>query len=256
MPGRVIQPPSITYASGRPTRPSFGSWNLAGSRLFRSAALERWMYLVISLVGRPRVWQSVQEFHSCLDRFAAKPKDIGIRVGPYMPGLQLSIKSGDLELKIDDVLRRVASHPERRPAMVLIVSPSSDTTAVYNSVKYVCDVKEGLINLCVVDTKFARGNDQYLANVGLKVKFMLGGCNHAVSPAELGIISAKETMLVGVDVTHPSPGSLSTAPSVAGTVSSMDEWLAQWPGDMRIQQARKEMVDALEDLLQGCLRRW
>ena len=152
-----------------------------------------------------------------------------------MLGLQLSIKSGDPELKIDDALRRFASHPERRLAMVVIVSPSSNTTAVYNRVKYVCDVKEGLINLCVVDTKFARGNDQYLANVGLKVKLVLGGCKHAVSPTELDIISAKETIFVGVDVTHPSPGSLSTAPSVASIVSSVDEWLAQWPADMRIQ---------------------
>jgi hypothetical protein len=228
---------------------------LAGDRLLRSAALEKWTYLIISLEGRPMVWQSPQEFHSCLDRFAVKLKDIGIQLGPYMSGLQLSIKSGGPELKIDDALRRFASHPEKRPTMVLIVIPSSDTTVVYNRVKYVCDVKEGLINQCVVDTKFARGNDQYFANVGLKLNSKLGGCNHAVSPAELGIISAKDTMFVGIDVTHPSPGSLSTAPSVAGIVSSVDEWLAQWPADLRMQQARKEMVDALDDL-QGCLRRW
>jgi hypothetical protein len=34
-------------------------------------------------------------------------------------------------------------------------------------------------------------------------------------------------MLVGIDVTHPSPGSASTAPSVAGIVASVDGTLAQ-----------------------------
>ena len=256
VPGRVMQPPAITYASGRPTRPAFGSWNLAGSQFFRGATLEKWTYLVISLEGRPMVWQSAQDFHGCLDRFSAKLKDIGIRVGPYMPGLRLSVKPGDPDLKIDDALRKFANHPEKRPAMVLVVIPSGDATVVYNRIKYICDVKEGLINICVVDTKFARANDQYFANVGLKVNLKLGSCNHVLDPSELGIISAKETMFVGIDVTHPSPGSSSTAPSVAGIVGSVDEWLAQWPADMRIQQARKEMVDALDDLLQGCLRRW
>ena len=202
------------------------------------------------------IWSSPQEFHSCLDRFAAKLNDSGIRVEPYMAGLRLSIRPGDLELKIDNALRNFANHPEKRPEIIIIIIPSGDATAVYNRVKYICDVKEGLINVCAIDTKFARGNDQYFTNVGLKVNLKLGGCNHAIGSAELGVISAKETMFVGIDVTHPSPGSSSTAPSVAGIVSSLDEWLAQWPADLRVQEARKEMVDALDDLLQGCLRRW
>ncbi len=49
-------------------------------------------------------------------------------------------------------------------------------------------------------------------------------------------------MVVGIDVTHPSPGSASTAPSVAGIVASVDSRLAQWPADLKIQTAREEMV--------------
>ena len=137
------------------------------------------------------VWQTPQDFHGCLDRFVAKLKDIGVRVGPHMSGLQLSVKPGDPEMKIDNALHRFASHLEKRPAMVLVVMPSGDTTIVYNRVKYVCDVKEGLLNVCVVDTKFARANDPYFANMGLKVNLKLEGCKHTLNSSDLGVVTDK-----------------------------------------------------------------
>ena len=63
-------------------------------------------------------------------------------------------------------------------------------------------------------------------------------------------------MIVGIDVTHPSPGSSSNAPSVAGIVASIDEWLGQWPGDLRIQPARQEMVADLGSMLNLRLLLW
>ena len=63
-------------------------------------------------------------------------------------------------------------------------------------------------------------------------------------------------MVVGIDVTHPSPDSTSTAPSVAGMVASVDKWLGQWPADLRIQESRKEMVSALDSMLESRLHLW
>ena len=61
-------------------------------------------------------------------------------------------------------------------------------------------------------------------------------------------------MVVGIDVTHPSPGSSSNAPSVAAIVASIDSTLAQWPTELRIQGARQEMVSAMGDMFKGRLR--
>lgn len=50
-------------------------------------------------------------------------------------------------------------------------------------------------------------------------------------------------MVVGIDVTHPLPGSSPLAPSVAGMVASIDRWLSQWPAVLSIQsERRQEMV--------------
>lgn len=107
-------------------------------------------------------------------------------------------------------------------------------TSVYKCVKTVCDIKYGILNVCVLDSKFSKANDQYFANVGLKFNLKLGGRNHTLDSSKMGIIREKKTMVVGIDVTHPSPGSSPDAPSVAGIVASVDEWLGQWPAELRI----------------------
>ncbi|KAK3624961.1 hypothetical protein LTR56_020692 [Elasticomyces elasticus] len=63
-------------------------------------------------------------------------------------------------------------------------------------------------------------------------------------------------MFVGLDVTHSSPGSTSSAPSVASIVFSIDRTLGQWPAAIRVQEARKEMITDLTELYQGQLRLW
>ncbi|KAI0434471.1 hypothetical protein F5Y09DRAFT_337693 [Xylaria sp. FL1042] len=77
-------------------------------------------------------------------------------------------------------------------------------------------------------------------NISLKCNLNLGDRNHALDPSKLGFVGHKKTLVVGIDVIHPSPGYFSSAPSVAGVVASVDEWLGQWPADIHIQPARQE----------------
>jgi hypothetical protein len=129
--------------------------------------------------------------------------------------------------------------------------------AIYNRIKLLGDIRKGIRNLCVIESKFAKErNSQYFINVGLKFNLKLGGNNQVLSPDRLGVVSEGKTMVVGIDVTHPSPGSASSAPSVAGIVASKDKFLGQWPADIRIQASRQEMVSGLDNLLKGRLRVW
>lgn len=220
------------------------------------ADLPSWTYLRISLQGGRSVWQSEADFNTKMNEFQAKLRELGISVNNYLPGGHLNASAQDLERGIDDWIHRFVINP-RRPKLVLVIMPESAATVVYNRIKYVCDVKEGILNVCVIDSKFSRANDQYLANVGLKFNLKLGGRNQLLDPSKLGFIGQqKKTMVVGLDVTHPSPGSSTTAPSVAAIVASVDEWLAQWPADIRIQAARQEMVADLETMFKSRLLLW
>lgn len=56
-------------------------------------------------------------------------------------------------------------------------------------------------------------------------------------------------MLVGIDVTHPGPGSIKGTPSVAAVVASCDAECAQFPCSMEIQETKKEMVTNLAKMM-------
>jgi hypothetical protein len=110
----------------------------------------------------------------------------------------------------------------------------------------------------MVGSKFMKNQrqDQYWRNISLKFNLKAGGINQILDPMKLGIISERKTRVVGLDVTHPSPGSKDTAPSVAGIVANVDKFLGQWPADFRIQESRKEMISGLEAMFLGRLVLW
>jgi len=64
---------------------------------------------------------------------------------------------------------------------------------------------------------------RYLANLALEWNLKCGGVNQEIPSNKTGILLSLKTMVVGVDVTHPSPGSREGTPSIAGVVASIDE---------------------------------
>ena len=54
-------------------------------------------------------------------------------------------------------------------------------------------------------------------------------------------LTKKKTMMVGIDVTHPGPGSREGTPSIAAVVASVDDSFVQFPASLRIQASKKEV---------------
>lgn len=96
---------------------------------------------------------------------------------------------------------------------------------------------------------------QYFANVAMKFNQKLGGTNHTVNLAKMSPLDNK-TILFGIDVTHPSPGSAESAPSIAGVVGSIDTMFSQYPASMRVQKGRQEMVEQLDEMIVERLQLW
>lgn len=78
----------------------------------------------------------------------------------------------------------------------------------------IADRNYGIHAICSVGSKLAkdRGRDQYITNFALKFNLKLGDMNQIVENKNLGIIDQNKTMVVSIDVTHPSPGSSSNVP--------------------------------------------
>lgn len=219
----------------------------------KPATLSSWAWLFVDAVGARPFFTSPNELNESLGKFTYTLEQMGIAINATRGGQRIELTGEDDAGRIERAVRGLQQ--QYQPILILSILHCKDT-ALYNCVKQVCDVRCGVRNVNVLAEKLKGANDQYNANVGLKINLKLGGVNQSLRPSDLGFIADGSTMLVGIDVTHPSPGSARTAPSVAGIVASIDGELAQWPAEIRIQSAREEMVADLDTLLRSRLRLW
>ena len=243
IPIRVLPPPQLSY-TGRPMIPSGGSWNILSVKFKRPAALASWG--VIAVIDGMRVdQQAVQQLAT---GFWNKLKACGMAVPnppKILPTQQLP------EPRQDPGRRKALEYVEEAihklgnplPKMVLFLLSRRDDF-IYPGIKTLCDTKLGVHSICMqLDKalKDQRKQDQYFSNVALKANTKLGGINHTVDDRALGWLKTASTMVVGMDVTHPSPTSISGTPSVAAVVASVDDTFAQFPVSLRVQEGRKEV---------------
>ncbi|KAF2008657.1 Piwi-domain-containing protein [Aaosphaeria arxii CBS 175.79] len=248
--GRVLNQPKILYKKNASAIPRAGSWNMMDIQFSATAQLEAWGTLLISMpgysdVGIDSLKRPLTEFHIALNK-------VGIAAPPPSTPKQLVMNHAD-----DPSLEQMIAMASQKLRVLLIILPDANAQ-LYNRIKFYGDVKYGVHTICMIASKLMkeRGRDQYCANVALKLNLKLGGINQQVNPQNLSLIEEDKTMIVGIDVTHPSPGSSAKAPSVAGMVASIDKRLGQWPATLRVQTARQEHVADLTDMLKSRLQLW
>jgi hypothetical protein len=140
----------------------------------------------------------------------------------------------------------------------LLVSIPEQNGFLYSAIKTLADTKYGIQTVVIQDKNAAKINGHDLglvANLALKFCGKAGGTCWAFYLDDLPEIG-KDTMLVGLDVTHPSPGSRESAPSVVAIVASVNEKLSSWPGNLCVQKGGQEMVENLTELMVERLRLW
>ncbi|TRX90380.1 hypothetical protein FHL15_008745 [Xylaria flabelliformis] len=258
--GRLLREPQVVYGQ-KQARLNSGSWNLllgqeplkfSGRGVLRGS----WSMLFIDM---PHTYPQAQKFtpeqgKALLDKLEKVLKETGIVIeGQMKDPIQITLH-GNEDSRLEDFIQRAAA----RLVLLFVVLPAPQMP-LYNRLKQLADQKYGIHTICSVGTKIAsiKGQDQYLRNEALKVNLKFGGYNHNIQSPGLELINENKTMIVGIDVTHPSPGSSSHAPSISAMVASVDSKLGQWPGTLSIQEEkREEMVSDLTEMLKSRLKFW
>lgn len=75
------------------------------------------------------------------------------------------------------------------------------------------------------------------ANIISKLNLKLRGANHYLMKQKSGIgdLGISDTMFIGVDLTHPSPGSPYKHTSIAAVVTNSGSRCSQWPASTGYQ---------------------
>jgi eukaryotic translation initiation factor 2C len=107
--------------------------------------------------------------------------------------------------------------------------------------------------------KYPKKIMDYFCNVSMKLNVRSGGINHVIARDSLPVIGQRgtcDTMIIGADVTHSSPGSTGGTPSIAAVVGSTDEHFARFVGQVRLNPPRTKVIGHMKAMVRALLNNW
>lgn len=227
VPGRILPKPGIGYLSGPASIDDKASWNLRGVKFASGARLDKWTVLVIKDSTRdefagssdPNLRQVVSGF-----RDMCNVSGMHVTSDPTYATAQLPPKNpaDPIRRAAIEAIRNTLLTVKPKPTLLFVMLASTDK-AIYEGLKHLCDVFLDVATVCVQSSKIRKSSPQYFANVALKVNMKMGGINHKLDQRSGRWLNSVPTMIVGMDVTHPSPG------SAVGTRKNIHFFLAVYP---------------------------
>ena len=276
VPGRILNAPRVLYFDGA-CHTDKGGWSMKDKTFCESKSIEKLGFIVfdwqdISLADR----KNREFFNEMGNYLRTEMRNCGMEVTFLRPdsGRMGVLSRANFDDKVEDFLLSMKTQGVK---FLWVVLPDTNVK-LYSSIKYYGDCKYGIHTVCSVKSKVVKLRQdledaileenygrrrgalstiaQYFANHALKFNLKAGGTNQELNREDLGIVGEGKTMLVGIDVTHPSPGSQENAPSIAGVVASTNKTCGQWLGSLSRQGSREEMVSKLTPMIVDRLKAW
>ncbi|CCE61834.1 hypothetical protein TPHA_0B01610 [Tetrapisispora phaffii CBS 4417] len=185
--------------------------------------------------GEPRL---VNNFTAPKKPFAPR----GSKNGRATPG-GLQISSGEKNL-----VEMLKSYPP--DTYILYLLNNNDDAILYNRLKYLSDLKFGVLNSCCQLRNFLKKSPQLNANLALKMNLKLLGSNQLLSEKCNEKLTDTATnlpvLILGADVTHYPEKDQN---SIAAMVGSIDDKFSQFPGDYMLQdEPGEEIIKNIDEM--------
>ncbi|XP_027346753.1 protein argonaute 4-like isoform X2 [Abrus precatorius] len=236
--GRVLPAPRLKFGNGEDFTPRNGRWNFNNKKFVEPSKIERWA--VANFSARCDVRGLVRDLIRIGDM-----KGISIEQPFDVFDENPQFRRAPPMVRVEKMFETIQSRLPGAPQFFLCLLPDRKNCDIYGPWKKKNLADFGIINQCMCPI---RVNDQYLTNVMLKINAKLGGLNSLLgvehSPS-LPVVSKAPTLILGMDVSHGSPGQ-SDIPSIAAVVSSRN-WplISKYRACVRTQSAKVEMIDNL-----------
>lgn len=244
---RVLPAPKVVYAQG-PRAPNDGSWSSRDIRFVKPAQVSTGKLVVLIVrdggeddfigVDDPAMVKAVSGL-------LAKCRSRGMAFQDPRPNVRtitLPEESRDdpSRTRAISMIEKTLGEFSPTPQLALVLLSEKDKS-IYAGLKRVGDTKKGIQTICALMSSIRMENDQsgYMSSLSLRMNAKLGGVNHNLEPGPLNWL--KDTIVIGMHVSKPGPGSPDGAPSVAAVVGSCDMGFVQYPASLGIQEAGKEV---------------
>ncbi|KAA8550054.1 hypothetical protein F0562_001738 [Nyssa sinensis] len=236
--GRVLSAPRLKVGNGEDFFPRNGRWNFNNKKLVDPTKIERWG--VVNFSARCDIRGLVRDLIKCGELK-------GIHIDPPFDVFEENpqFRRAPPLVRVEKMFEDIQSKLPGAPQFLLCLLPERKNSDLYGPWKRKNLAEHGIVTQCIAPT---RVNDQYLTNVLLKINAKLGGLNSMLavehSPS-IPVVSKAPTIILGMDVSHGSPGQ-SDMPSIAAVVSSR-QWplISRFRASVRTQSPKVEMIDSL-----------
>ncbi|KAJ7349234.1 Piwi domain-containing protein [Mycena albidolilacea] len=247
--GRRLDSPKILYGPSRyrPNGPGEiqtlerpGSWNMVEKTFKEPATIGSWV--IVNFTQRSnstKLNQFMRNLYQAMDKLVVNPPQ-------EVTGVPNAVHR----------ILNEACHTHR-PNLLVVILNEFDMD-LYQAVKRFGDITAGVATQCIKWTRNRsdasdRQTSQYHANLLLKINARMGGVNFVPNATKLAMqhLAKQPTMILGADVSHPSPQS--TLPSMAGLVSSWDIDACKYGASVRLQRSRLEIIEDLEAMVGDAL---
>ncbi|XP_073141049.1 protein argonaute 2-like [Henckelia pumila] len=226
--GRVIGAPELRIGGSRSVKVDGEKcqWNLTGDRcLVDGKAVARWA--LIDFTDGERYNRLQKEMF--IGNLKSRCGKLGIRMDDPLvchlaPMRRFSSVEG-LENLLKDVVDKARSKSKENLQIIVCVMANKDPG--YKFLKWVSETKIGVLTQCCLSSQANKGQDQYLANLCLKINAKLGGSNFELMAKLPHFVVEDHVMFIGADVNHPAPNNES-CPSIAAVVGTVN-----WPAANR-----------------------
>ncbi|KAK9077377.1 hypothetical protein SSX86_005714 [Deinandra increscens subsp. villosa] len=236
--GRVLEAPKLKVGDGEEFSPSNGRWSFKNKKPFNPIKIEHWAVVNFSAKGDASYLS--RELINC-----GMNKGIIInRPFSLMEEDSHNRKYGPV-VRVEKMFDQLLVKLTRAPEFLLCILPEKKNCDLYGPWKKMCLSDHGIPTQCICPLKIT---DQYLTNVLLKINSKLGGINSLLSieqSSRMPLIHDTPTMIMGMDVSHGSPGR-PDIPSIAAIVGSRS-WplISRYKACVRTQSSKVEMIEGL-----------
>ncbi|XP_038214375.1 protein argonaute-2-like [Zerene cesonia] len=229
---KILRAPILNVGEGT-VIPRRGVWQ--AKRLLRPSALQSWGFIVVE--ADPNRLNC----HNIIQMIQRVGKQMGMSV--QEPSLtNFNIRATELH----STFRKAVDNK----ITLLFVIVSSWAQNLYQKVKKMAELEVGILTQCIKDnTAERRMNEQTIRNILLKVNSKLMGVNQTLENRCVPpCLKDGGVMVVGADVTHPSPDQ-TDIPSIAAVTASFDTKCFQYNIELSIQTPKKEMIVEFENMM-------
>ncbi|GMY09800.1 protein argonaute 16 [Fagus crenata] len=236
--GRVLETPKLKVGNSDDCIPRNGRWNFNNKKLLNPTRIERWV--LVNFSARCDISYVSRELINC-----GRNKGIHIERPHTLIEEDPQLRKASTLVRVEKMFEQIQAKLPGPPEFILCVLPERKNSEIYGPWKKKSLSDFGIVTQCISPTKV---NDQYLTNLLLKINSKLGGINSLLAiehSSRIPLITDTPTLILGMDVSHGSPGR-SDIPSVAAVVGSRC-WplISRYRASVRTQSAKVEMIDAL-----------